>query len=338
MGRGLIDWVDESEKYALVGLSVNVEKDVPQGLVAPGLWVASENQLQVPSHWKEWLGTIHVEEIEAANLFLLSKIKSKNPEVLDSENQSLQHLVSLFYVGLLLSSRFATAHKPIMLTGARQNGEMDFRQQGDFNIPTPSELKPFPALSAVDIETGARIADKIKRIEAASLPGGRWRFSRVLHLYQATRTVSDVLERLHQYSRCIDGLILPSVGETKRHFKSRTELFIGPKHHDLMGDIYDVRSAVEHLHENRYLENFNRDVRLELLKNEAIVEYIARTVISRIIENPVLWPHFANTTSLGAFWALPEAERRRIWGEPFDPMGTLADFDPKYIPDSALGG
>ncbi len=338
MSEERVDWIAEGEKYAFVGLSVKVEQNVPKGLIAPSLWVVNGPQFQVPSHWKEWLGTIRAEEVEAANLFLLSKIKSERPDVLDGENQSLQHLVSLFYVGLLLASTFSTAHKPVVLTGSHRNGEVDIRQQGDFEIPVPCEFRPYPALTAENIETGARIAGKIGTIEEAPLPGGHWRFFRVLHLYQETRTTRDILERLHQYSRCIDGLILPSVGETKRQFKSRTELFIGPRHHELMGEIYDVRSAVEHLHENRYLEGFNREVRLDLLKKEAIVENIARTSISRIIENPALWPHFANTTSLGAFWSLPDTERKKIWGEPIDPMATLADYDPKYIHNGVLGG
>ena len=93
---------------------------------------------------------------------------------------------------------------------------------------------------------------------------------RTLHIYLEARAAADILDRLHQYCRRIDGLILPNAGETKRQFKSRTELFIGPRHHDLMGDIYDIRSAVEHLHENRYLEGFDRATRLDLVKKEAI--------------------------------------------------------------------
>jgi hypothetical protein len=42
---------------------------------------------------------------------------------------------------------------------------------------------------------------------------------------------------LHQYCRCIEGLILPDPGNTKKQFRSRTELFIGPKHHVLMGEL-----------------------------------------------------------------------------------------------------
>jgi hypothetical protein len=48
---------------------------------------------------------------------------------------------------------------------------------------------------------------------------------------------------------------LPDAGKTQQQFKVRTELFIGPRHHDMMGEMYDVRSAVENLHENRYLES-----------------------------------------------------------------------------------
>jgi hypothetical protein len=338
MSEERMDWIAEGEKYALVGLSVEVEQNAPKGLIAPGLWVVNRPQFQVPSHWKEWLGTIRAEEVEAANLFLLSKIKSERPDVLDGENQSLQHLVSLFYVGLMLASTFSTVHKPVILTGSRRHGEVDIRQQGEFEIPIPCEFRRYPALTADDIEMGARIAGKFRTIEEAPLPGGHWRFFRVLRLYQETRATRDILERLHQYSRCIDGLILPSVGETKRQFKSRTELFIGPRHHDLMGEIYDVRSAVEHLHENRYLEGFNREVRLDLLKKEAIVEHIARTSISQIIESPALWRHFSNTASLGAFWSLPDKERKKIWGEPIDPMVALAKYDPKYIDNDVLGG
>lgn len=333
-----LEWIGEDEKYAFIGLSVNVERNLPQGLIAPRLWIVTGTQFQTPSHWREWLGSIRVKEVEAANLFLLSKVKSERPDVLDDENKTLQHLVLLFYAGLLLASPFTTTHKPIILTGSRRNGEVGIQQQSDFESPVPCQFRPYPALTTENIETGARLAGKIKMIEEKPLPGGHWRFFRVLQLYQKARANRDILDRLHQYSRCIDGLILPSVGETKRQFKSRTELFIGPRHHDLMGEIYDVRSAVEHLHENRYLEGFNRDVRLDLLKKEAIVEYMARTSISRIVENPALWPHFANTTSLNSFWSLLDNEKRKLWGEAIDPLGALADYNPDYIHNVVLGG
>lgn len=103
-----------------------------------------------------------------------------------------------------------------------------------------------------------------------------------------------------------------------------------------MGEIYDVR-AVEHLHENRYLEGFDRATRLDLLRKEAIVEHISRTALARILSNSSLWRHFANTAALSKFWALKAAERQQIWGNPIDPMDAVADLDPKYIHDGLLG-
>jgi hypothetical protein len=187
------------------------------------------------------------------------------------------------------------------------------------------------------IQTAAQLGEKLDALATAPLPGGHWRLHRSLHVYTEARTTGDILDRLHQYSRCIDGVILPDAGKTKQQFRSRTELFIGPRHHDLMGEIYDVRSAVEHLHENRYLDGFDRDTRLDLLRKEAIAEHIARTALARIIGDSTLWSHFANTPALARFWALSPVERQKIWGSIIDPMEAVRDFDPKYIHDGLLG-
>ncbi|WP_157100211.1 hypothetical protein [Rhodoplanes sp. Z2-YC6860] len=330
-----MDWFDDSDKFAFVAMDVKTEDAVRSGAVAPGLWVLG-GRFNFPNEWREWLGSIKAEEVESSNLLLMSKLPSKTPEILDGENRDLKHIVSAFYVGLLLSSHFATSHKPVILSGSKRNGELNLRDVGDFDAPVPGEIRAYPALLASEIESGARIGLKIKSLEQASIADDKWRLFRVIHLYQETRANPDVLDRLHQYARCIDGLILPDAGKTKQQFKSRTELFIGA-HHDLMGEIYDVRSAVEHLHVNRYLETFDRESRLDLLKKEAIVEYVARTSIARVIENPKLWPHFANAKSLAEFWSLTSAERQTIWGERVDPMEPLAEYNPRYISDAMLG-
>lgn len=145
------------------------------------------------------------------------------------------------------------------------------------------------------------------------------------------------MDRLHQYCRCIDGLIVSKQGEAKKQFKSRSELFIGPRHHDMMGETYDVRSDVEHLHENKHLEVFDRTARLELVKKLEMMEYIARSALLRIVLESKLWPHFANTPALQAFWALDEKQRRALWGASINPTDAVAEFDPRYISDAQLG-
>jgi len=330
-------WIDDGEKYALVGLEVKLEEPTPTGQIAPDLWVLTNPMFDIPSEWREWLGSIRADEVASSNLFLVSKLVSATPGVLDGENQSLQQHVWHFYIGLLLSTMFSPSHKPVMLTGARRSCVIDIRQQRDLELPARRVFRPYPPIVADHIQLAARLGQKLDAMLPVAVPGGLWRFFRTLHIYVETRAIGELLDRIHQYCRCIDGLILPAIGKTTQQFKSRTELFIGPAHHDLMGALYDIRSHVEHLHENRYLETFDREVRLDLLKKEAIVEYIVRTALARIVSHDALWPHFGNTEALEKFWALSADERRKIWGDPVDPMVSVADFDPKYLHDGHLG-
>ena len=330
-------WIEDNEKYALVGLNVNIEKHQPSGEIAPNFSVLSGTTFNLPPHWQEWLGSIRAGQIENCNLFLLSKLASLTPDVLDAENKTLQERVYRFYVGLLLASTFAPADRPVALTGSRRDGEIDLRQQTDFESPVPCLFRQYPPVRAEEIQLAAQLGENFVSLVTTPAPGGHWRLFRSLHIYTEARSTQDILDRLHQYCRCIDGLILPEAGKTKRQFKNRTELFIGPRHHDMMGEIYDIRSAVEHLHENRYLESFDRATRLDLVKKEAIVEHIARTALVRIMSDNTLWPHFANTSALAEFWALEMVERQRIWGDPIDPLDAITDFNPEYIHDGSLG-
>jgi len=330
-------WLADGEKYALVGLSVKFEGEIPPEQVAPKLWVLTNTSLEVPDHWREWLGSIRTEEVTESNLFLVSKLSSVAPQVLDNESKLLHGLVFRFYVGLLLSAMFSPAHRPFILTGGRQDGVIDVRQHSALELPVPQEFRPYPAIVVSDILSAATLGQMLDEMRAIGASGGLWRLFRTLHVYTAARTIPNLLDRIHQYCRCIDGLILPDIGKSRQQFKSRTELFIGPKHHQLMGELYDIRSNVEHLHENRYLEVFNREVRLDLMKKEAVIEHIARKALVRVVNTKALWASFGSTPMLAEFWAIAPYERQRIWGDPIDPLVPIAEFDPRYIHDGQLG-
>ena len=165
-------------------------------------------------------------------------------DILDGENQLLQQRVRHFYVGLLLSVMFSPSHEPVMLTGARRDGVIGVRQQRDLELPAPQVLPRYPPIVADDIVLAAQLGQKLDAMQPVTVPDGLWRFFRTLHIYVETRAIGEILDRAHQYCRCIDGLILPAIGKTKQQFKSRIELFIGAEHHDLMGALYDLRSHV----------------------------------------------------------------------------------------------
>lgn len=330
------NWIADGEKYALLGLAVKVTGPaIAQLDLSPDFGIVGGNDFKIPEEWREWLGSIRVEEVEACTLFVLTKLASAAPDILDGENILLTNRLWAFYRGLLLSSTFATAHKPVILTGSCRNGEIGLRQQQDLDVPVPNDFHPYPDVTPDEFRQAAAIARGLERLAATRQGSNRWRFNRVLHLYSQTRAEPDLLERVHQYARCIDGLILCDPGKSAKQFRSRSELFIGPHHHDLMGEIYDVRSAVEHLHEDCFLDPLSRTTQVDITKKEAIIEHIARTTLARIVLNEALWPFFTSKASLAGFWAKPAPERQAIWGTPIDPMDALIEFDERFLPDTS---
>jgi len=330
-------WIRDGQKYALITLGVNVSPDIPTGAITENLSLLTSNALQFPQDWRAWLGSIRVEQLETSNLFIVSVRDSRTPAILDGENDVLRDHVWKFYCGLILASHFTPAEEPALFTGACRNGEIDIRSVANLDLPAPRLFHSYPEIVRQEIVLAGQLGENLIELEQAHIAGGRWRLFHALDIYIKARSRTDILDRIHQYCRCIDGLILPEPGRTKQQFKSRTELFIGPRHHELVGQIYDIRSAVEHLHENRYLEQFDRGTRLDLVMKEAFIEYVARNALARTLSNREIWLHFVNVEALTRFWALSANDQRQIWGDQIDPMNALAEFNPGEIHNGVLG-
>jgi hypothetical protein len=120
--RNAASWIDDSQKYALIALSVKLDDPVLLQEMTPHHWMFADERFGMPAHWREWLGTIRTEEVEDSNLFLFSKMRSRATEVVDAEAAELKRHAGHFYTGVLLASPFAPAHKPVMLAGYRVTG------------------------------------------------------------------------------------------------------------------------------------------------------------------------------------------------------------------------
>lgn len=174
----LSGWIENGEKYALVGLSIKFEGHLPPERITPNLWVLADPNFNVPSHWQNWLGSIRAREVGDCNLFLLSKVASLTPAVLDAENQKLEQRALNFYVGLVLASTFAPAHRPVLLTGSRRDGEIDIHEQKDFDAPIPCLFRPYPPVGPEDVRLAAQLGENLDALATAPLPGGHWRLFR----------------------------------------------------------------------------------------------------------------------------------------------------------------
>jgi hypothetical protein len=206
MGRGQTpSWIANGEKYALLGLVVKVtDPDVGKLDLSPHFQIIGGSDFTIPKEWREWLGSVRVEEVEACDLFIAAKLQSATPDVLDGENILLTNRVWGFYRGLLLSSTFATAHKPVVLTGSCRDGVVGLRQQQDLDVPVPNDFRPYADVPAAELRQAADIAAQLERMAATRQGSNRWRFHRVLHLYSETRGTPEILERKRDASRCDD--------------------------------------------------------------------------------------------------------------------------------------
>lgn len=330
------NWVKVGEKFAVIGLGVPIERDLRRVNLPGGLIALPNAAFEFPKHWREWLGTLRIEDVEECSLFLVATMPSTQPGVLDGESKELQARVGHWFMGLVLERNFSPYGDPFMAVGERTADEVDVRSYGSVDPPRPAIVMDRRPITSDQLVRAATIAE---RLGSYTGPWGQanWRLLRCIDIYRRARNDNDILDRIHQFTRCIEGLIAPVQGGTKRQFKSRTELFVGPSRHDLMGEIYDVRSAIEHLHEYKYLEARDRETRVRLAQLEAIAEFVARSCIARIVLDPALASHFGGVSALDQFWTKTPAERKAIWGDSVDPETPLRGFEFRYLNDEQLG-
>ena len=131
-------------------------------------------------------------------------------------------------------------------------------------------------------------------------------------------------DRLHQFVRWLEGLVLPLRGRTKKHFAHRCQTFAGAGEatRNLLSEAYDLRSATEHLHppeealQRDYPPGRREDVCLQRTRQ---MQRLACHAYSRLLREPVLRRRYFRTDDeLGAFWKLPDDRRRELWGPALD--------------------
>jgi hypothetical protein len=83
--------IDDNERYALVALRVGGVTEIGTSEIALNLWAASQSFVPLSQLWREWLGTIRVEQIERCNLFFLTKMRSVATAISDQEDHDLEN-------------------------------------------------------------------------------------------------------------------------------------------------------------------------------------------------------------------------------------------------------
>jgi hypothetical protein len=311
--------IPPAHKYATLALDTNhVDLQFTEPLnLGDDLWVTGELSAGLPEHWQTSLGSLRVDDLKRADLFLMSYRASEHPDVLDAENQRLQEAMQRLYFGLLMAAPFIGHQDGTRLTGARRDADPDVRQVERFEPVLSARGCHGAPLNDVVFRLAKTIADGIANIQGSGEHSRVWRMVRAFYLAMQANEFGN---RIHQFVRCVEGFVFPVKAKTEAQMKSRTELFLGPTQHGLMKTLFDVRSAVEHLHgPYRIVHDPDRrraDLRLAELSFKA--EALARYCLCRLFTSPDLWPYFADDAALASFWALENDLRQAIWGLPLD--------------------
>ena len=117
-------------------------------------------------------------------------------------------------------------------------------------------------------------------------------------------------------------------------------MFIGSGHEVVAEEIYEMRSAVEHLRpaESEAVDCPDlRAKRARVIERAIQAEIIARHCISQILLHADLVRRFENDDQIKELWELTESEQRKIWGCLNFEANLASTVDPQFIEDEELG-
>ena len=296
--------------------------------VRPGLSIELQTPVDLDAQWVRWLGELNADRLRNANFFIVATAHSQSPGIFDDENTALDEFVHRFYLALSLQGVFA-ASGILFVAGANEGSEVSIRQASRIT----SQFYHFEHAGPATVDDATiRVADQIELrmntlfTEPYSVPT-TLRYRLFLGLLALRRGLRDRLlpARLHQFARSVEAIIQPRIAKTKRDFQHRLKSLVSAAHaQEVFEEIYDLRSAYEHLH-MKYPDSFTslktedeRKKRAALRAYQA--ELVACNVYCHILTNGSLFNGvFADDTTLNAFWT-PQSDptRRTTWGSVFN--------------------
>ena len=310
----------ERSKFALMTVNGYTDLSTSVFQLCDGTWIMPGMPVPDIGIWEKRLGSIRLERLGRANLVLLVEEPSDNPEILDDVHQRLSGDLCLLFsmLHLRVGSEMGSAD---LLCGSSVNWVPKIRQMSQMpNFHQSQGYKRAPITQAW-LEDGL-----VLRAGFAETDADKTQFRRIIRglitLFKGLKEKPGQ-DRLHQFVRSLEALVLPVIGKTRKHFVRRCQTFARAGHDtcDLLSEAFDMRSDTEHLHpwdkavENKYPPDKRADVCWQRTRQ---IEHLACDAYSRLLRDPALRKHFRTDDTIAAFWKLPDGQRRGLWDTPLD--------------------
>ena len=287
--------------------------------LSDGTWVFNRIPLAIDAYWKAWIGTIRLGRLQNANLIMIVSESSTTPRVLDEHHKRLnKKLLQAF--NLLQLSGVLEYEGANLLCGSFFDGKSEIRQMSE--LPFFYQTRGYTRTSvttdrlqqAIQLRKGLEemdsTPDEFKRL--------KWGWKVLIDGLQKEHGE----ERIHQFVRSLEALILPEIGRTKRQFTHRCQTFAkaGPNTKQIIEEAFELRSMAEHLNDwEQALGPYQKDDReIIALHRTRQMEQLAAFAYSRILEGGPVREHFINEIKQGEFWKLPDDGRKNLWGTQLD--------------------
>lgn len=327
-------------KFAILAIE-NVRADVePAMVLQDGTQVLDNFPITLEDHWKEWLGTIQLNNVRACNLFLLRSAtdgwaQGQLQVSGDQVSETLQHDLGGVFAMLRLLGPIEYEHA-FMVAGYVENGKVtcrQFAQTERFNITRgclPWVIRKQELHTAVDLQKTYTL------FQQATPVGQTRRFGRGCHSLKTGMERYFASDRLHAFVRALEALILPETGRTEKQFVARCALFAGPKTaqtgiQESLRQAYKMRCDIEHVHEwDRSLQTYPAAERENVaLWRTRQMEVLACAAYTKLLLDPKLAEHFYDESKLAAFWQKSEDEIRAAFGNTCDisQMSIVRQYD-----------
>lgn|GEM_PF-4422809 len=165
-----------------------------------------------------------------------------------------------------------------------------------------------------------------------STPGEFIQLRRGVKAFHQAMAEANDYDRLHQFVRSIDALLITEKGKGKKQFKDRCRTFTlpDPRLEQVLDSMYELRGRVEHLTDwDDLFPKANTEGRLKAANHRTRqAEALSRHVYKEILMTPTLLSIFRDTQPLINFWKLSDDQTARLWPNKLDlnsvsPLGNL---------------
>jgi hypothetical protein len=307
---------NDQSAFVLLAI-VNVFADVMDSRLSDGTSVLPRMPVDL-GVWSQWIGSITADRLRQANVIFLREEHPETRAAAQIQQHFDKELTQLFY--MLQLSGVIEYDSAYLLTGVVHDGAPQIQQISDFHTFYPSKGYSRTPITMARLTQAASLRQGLQSIDAPPP-----RFARVIrgfHTLLNGLTRDKGQDRLHQFVRSLEALILPRAGETKKQFIHRCQTFARPSPvaELVLSEAFDMRSDTEHLHDwNRALQAYPTTERDNIAWHRTRqMEALATSAYSRILLNPALRASFESETDQQHFWKQAEGVRRATWGESLD--------------------